>query len=554
MKSSTDQTTLTETSSTHSFLDSSRHWKTVKKGTCYIHRIGHEFSLNQIIENLERVDGADARVLGEILRKQIGNFGVIIENANFILGFVDTIRSYPIFYAREKEGMVISNSARKVQDLAGLEKKNNIALLEFAMTGYVTGHETVIQGVSQLQAGELLLWRKGNAEPVLERYFRYAPKEREIEKTVLMDRLFEITDQMFKRIIENAKGATIWVPLSGGLDSRLVLCKLKELGHDQLRAFSYGPAGNFEAEAAKHVAETLGVPWEFVQTPGKEARRAFLAPERKQFQDMADGLSSVPVYNEFFVLSKFSREGKFSGNDMIVNGQTGDYLTGGHIPVTLMSGNPTVRTILDAIIKKQYSVWKHLKTDSNHKVMENRILRIMKCSLEDSMCREELASKYESWEWQERQCKYVVNGQRIYDYLGLNWALPLWDLEYMEFWETVPMALRFDQTLFRQYLEKYDYKGLFKGYRSEARRWVGGIGIGVKVVDKLLTLSSLTKVKDRFLRDASYFGHYGNLYKLHGFSRFRKVIPRATVPPQARGVVALNIETWFRDNGVSQYV
>jgi len=296
------------------------------------------------------------------------------------------------------------------------------------------------------------------------------------------------------------------------------------------------------------------VPWEFLPTPALQARRAFLSPERKRYQDFADGLCSVPVFNDYFVLGRLKAQGRFSPGDMVVNGQTGDFLTGGHIPKALLEPGPSVRTLLDALMKKHYSVWRHLHSDGNRAAMEARILDRMGCSLTDDLRPEELASRYESWEWQERQCKYVVNGQRVYDYLGLRWALPMWDKEFMDFWATVPMRLRFGQEFFRRYLAKWNYRGLFQGYRSEARRWPGPAGLAVKAVDKVLTLAALRGLQERFVRDASYYGHYGNLYKMHGFRRFLKIIPRATVPPQARGVVALNLETWFRDNEIQRYI
>ena len=45
---------------------------------------------------------------------------------------------------------------------------------------------------------------------------------------------------------------------------------------------------------------------------------------------------------------------------------------------------------------------------------------------------------YEYAEFQDRQCKYVITGQRIYEFLGHEWRLPLWDKAYLDFFESYP--------------------------------------------------------------------------------------------------------------------
>ena len=40
---------------------------------------------------------------------------------------------------------------------------------------------------------------------------------------------------------------------------------------------------------------------------------------------------------------------------------------------------------------------------------------------------------YEILEYENRQCKYVINGQRLYEYFKYEWRLPLWDNLYLDF-------------------------------------------------------------------------------------------------------------------------
>ena len=62
-----------------------------------------------------------------------------------------------------------------------------------------------------------------------------------------------------------------------------------------------------------------------------------------------------------------------------------------------------------------------------------------------------LADLYEKWEYEERQIKYVVNGQKTYDFLNINWYLPLWESEFVKFWTSVDKKYRFRQNLYREY-------------------------------------------------------------------------------------------------------
>jgi asparagine synthase (glutamine-hydrolysing) len=79
-------------------------------------------------------------------------------------------------------------------------------------------------------------------------------------------------------------------------------------------------------------------------------------------------------------------------------------------------------------------------------------------------------------EYQDRQAKYVVSGQRTYDALGLDWRLPLWDDEYIQFWRRAEASLKRGQGLYRRVLEKDNWGGVWQNIPVNAKtirpRWL----------------------------------------------------------------------------------
>ncbi|MCH7929724.1 MAG: hypothetical protein IIA01_04385, partial [Proteobacteria bacterium] len=199
------------------------------------------------------------------LRAADGHFAAIIEAPDFLLACVDHCRSIPLFFAEAPgEGPLVSNDARTVKEHAALDRVDAVSALEAAMAGFVTGRRTLFDGLSQLQAGDLMWHDKRSGETTIRQYYVYLPDTlAETSETGLVEELARVTDRAMHCVVAQANGAPIWVPLSAGLDSRLILCKLVELGYDNLAAFSYGPAGNDEAKAARTAARRLGVPWRF---------------------------------------------------------------------------------------------------------------------------------------------------------------------------------------------------------------------------------------------------------------------------------------------------
>lgn len=504
-------------------LDERYQWRSQARGPLTVHGRGDSDAVDSIAQALLAAVHPDIDHAVAVLGDAAGHFAAIVEGPDFLLACVDHCRSIPIFFAHQTAGEppVVSNSARLVQATAGLERVDEISAIEASMAGFVTGRHTLFEELAQLQAGDLLWHDKRTGETKVRQYHVYLPgRLNDLDEAGLIDRLATVTDNAMARVIAQANGAPIWVPLSAGLDSRLILCKLVERGYDNLTAFSYGPAGNDEARAARSIAKRLGVPWRFWPNRNRDMRRLYASPERADYWAFGDGLCALPNIQDFPTLSWLRERGEIPSGVVVVNGQTGDFISGGHIPKAIRENDaPTLDDLLDAIIAKHFSLWQSLKTRENLATIRVRVMEVLGLGGDEWPERDEIIALYERWEYQERQAKHVINGQRSYDFLGLDWALPLWDRQLVDFWRDVPIQHKFRQRLYRRYLESWDFKGLFRGYNPVVWQWPGATK-AVLPLFRIVRLLLGTAARDRLLKSLLYFGMYRDQYAPFGYRYF----------------------------------
>lgn len=473
-------------------------------------------------------------------------FAVILEHPDFVFAAVDKIRSYPVFYCERDGRCHFSNSARFLRNIFGLETLNEVGLLEMRMAGFTTGGTTVYSNLRQLQAGELGFWDRRDCTFRRERYFLYDPVAEMSGggEHAFKAELAERTDQIFDRISRRVGKRPVWVPLSGGLDSRLVLAKLKEHGVPNLQAFSYAPHGNHEASTAREVARRLDVPWFHRQPSARAVREFFHSDERRRYWEFSDGLSTIPDMAAAPTLFRLKENGRLPSDAVLINGQSGDFITGNHLPEYLVSENAEADELLNVLVRNHLSLWEDLKTPENVMTVRERILEVLANANWPPVEGHDMASLYELWEWQERQCKYVVNGQQLYEYLSLDWELPLWDEEYLQFWKRVPIELRFRQKLYRSYLHDYDYRGLFGQQRPSfnPRATPGWLFYPVHGFAKLLEFLGGKELSRKFRSYARYIGYYRFQYCVYPLRYFL----RHAV--EHRNPVSFFAETWVEEN------
>lgn len=421
-----------------------------------------------LIQSLPQLNGRSD--LAEFLRGLSGNFAFIFKSPQATIAAVDKKRSFPVFYSSRPAGLFLSNAARVLQEQLKLKTMSLASLLEFRMAGYVTGRFTLYEDLQQLQAGEFLQTDSGGAGHT-EKYYRYYPETRfNLSEPQLTDELVHVSRQVFQSLIERLNGRPVWVPLSAGLDSRFIVAMLKECGYDNIQAFFYGApgSGNWEGRYSQQLAAQLNIPWRRLDYTPKYLKSVFRSALWHRFGAFADNLCSLPGYNMLYNLEALRQANCLPADAVMINGQTGDFISGNHLPALVESARVTRDEIFVTVAAKHFSLWEDLKTAENLNLIRQRFESLTAHLPFDGSGRS-AAGILDHWEWRERQAKYILNGQRGYEFYKLGWELPLWDDRFMNFWKKVPVAFKFQQRLFRDFLKIHNPAKAFRNYDPNRR-------------------------------------------------------------------------------------
>lgn len=513
------------------FLRDSNIWTETRGDNKLLSVAGHRNMVQEIEGFLNNNPSYDEVVAK--LKTYKGFFSFIYEDDDKVIAAVDHIRSYPVFYHKDN----VSNSAYELKDRFLLEAIDEDSTIEFAMAGYVTGSNTLLKEVKVLQPGEVLFINKSNDVCKLRRYFRYMPREKNNDDTQnKIKDLNNILDKITKDIINRAGGRAIYVPLSAGLDSRIILCKLHEHGYKNIKTFTYGPKYNFEAKYAKRIAQKLGYEWQHIIPSKAWIKSCFNSDERKKFWEYACEFKSIPSMREYSALLYMHERGLIEEDAIFINGQSGDFISGGHISKDLICANAEKETLYNAIIDKHYDLWQSLKSEKNINIIKKRIESIVS-ELEEN----DIYSQYETWEYECRQVVLVINGQRIYEYLGYDWELPLWEKELVDYFADLSVEDKLEQRLYKEFLQQYNYMGLFPEKEPDIWRWPANM-LWVLPVAKGIELVSGRQVKESFYAYMKYHGHYSDQYNFIDFGAHKKTYK------YTRNIMSLYARNWIIEN------
>lgn len=393
--------------------------------------IGTAFLHNQLLKNhalkvyFESVNNEPSFV--EKTAKLSGHFSVLIDTTNYIFIAVDNIRTFPMFIKQQEGELHITD---KINENAG--NWNETAIENFKSVYCTLENETLLKEWLQLQAGEYAIIDKQTQSVEIKSYYHH--KKPFTKETNLEETLSALENKLVEKIKKYATDRTILIPLSGGYDSRYLLALLKESNYPNIECFTYGRKDSYEVLIAKNVCEKINIKWHFVEYTDA-LLHSFFTTVWNDYSNLNHHFTSLPHEQDFFAIYYLLQNNLIPEDAVVMNGFCQDILAGSFIePV------------------KNFDVPKF--------IFYKHDLKFAASTYENSWF------GYQEWLVKNRLSKFIINAVRTYEFFGLDFYLPFWDTDWIDFWYSLPLDARLNQRFYNEYL----FNGIFKDLKIDFKK------------------------------------------------------------------------------------
>jgi asparagine synthase (glutamine-hydrolysing) len=250
-----------------------------------------------------------------------GMFAFVIWDLEQQLAFGarDRLGIKPMCWAMKRGCLIVSSTLEPFGEIPGFDTIDPVAVRDLLTFDNILSPRTIMRGVRKLEPGCTLLWRFGDQEPNIERYWR--PPLPDFNLTApTQDELEELLDRAVKR--QMISDVSIGVFLSGGIDSSLIAALMARHSEKPIQTFSiaFDDSKMDESPIAQLVARQFGTDHTVLQAEGLGPQELLelLGRLDEPFADAA----VVPTY----ILSKMTS----SHVKVALSGDGGDEVFGGY--------------------------------------------------------------------------------------------------------------------------------------------------------------------------------------------------------------------------------
>ena len=446
-----------------------------------LHVIGSAFYNEQLLRNGELFDLFDSIESGKKLSKLLdeldGSFAVIFNRQNFKALAVDRWASIPlVFKQRGTEVECIGNEFEL--PLQAVEPSIN----HFNLLASAPGKKTLFQKWFALQAGEFM-YSSDSGKWSCVRYYAHKIKGKNNFSNEECLRSLQSARNNLMAYLGERRAV---IPLSGGLDSRLILAELVKAKCSRILCFTYGEGSSNEALKAKSVCDELKVSWEFVPY-NRAVLNSISSQEWKEYDQTAHFGVSLPYDQDFFAIKYLKEQSLIdTREDVVLPGYLGDHL-GGSFHV-FNNNQPNKQEVIQALCDK-------FVIESLPKNISDLLLSEFEQEGND------LLSTYQDWLSIHRHSRFINGGWRAFDFFCFDSYTFATNNKWMEFWYGLEWTERLLQKKYIEFLNEHIFKPLNISFEEDKPRKMSAYKSKAK---KALPGTALNFLKKRRLDNAPY--------------------------------------------------
>ncbi|WP_067781784.1 asparagine synthase-related protein [Actinomyces vulturis] len=488
--------------------------------------------------------------------------GGIIISDDEVLIVQDRLRSWPLLWTilspdGEDPVCVISDDANALnrfsQQLGSSSTWNIPARDEFLDTGFVTGTDTLVRTISSAPQGVMVRINRHTHDVTFHPYALSYFLDESIESPgEFSEFLSQAFDRSMTTLMNRVGSRRLLIPLSGGLDSRLLVSWLKKNDVSSALTFTYGVSGSREAQVSQQVAQQAGLPWHFIEYEPEAMLRAWHSEQTHEFFRYSSGFNALPHVQDWFALQSLDSQGMLD-NDVVLPGHT---IVGNmHDHELLHRQNVTHGDLGRALIAHHNILQEHSHQALSDDYRIAKVARYLRMYGHPHNYRY-VQSVIESYNVHERQTKYINNSVRAYEFMGLDWALPMLDAPMWHGWAHGSEQLTATRDFYRSFVNYQWAQAL--GNRSELAYY------------EVTPLASETREKIKRVLDRAHvlplaersFSSWSSMHSAMSFDRLVTDCSRATMAAKLmQGRMTLGFwtrsflgDTWSRGSTIFKFL
>lgn len=418
----------------------------------YLYTVGYFIYNNTLYKGSELEFFVSELIVKNELEKAVPDFSGCFQIVcvNYKLKKITVIQdrwgTYPLFYRCKEAQMLISDSYLLLNDKYSYYRTESLAeLLGF---GHVIGNKTLLSNIYEFKPHCITTIKPDNEGmiSIVENnywHYQYEPEPYTF-KTASKD--FADLWQSKMKIISSAfKDEIAYVPLSAGLDSRLIAAGLDQNGIEQYNLTFGSGAENIEISTAKQVSNCL---------KGSLGHSIFNINQAGYRQLINQADHAYRITTGYFGEKDLWYPSQNKENiSCFMPGHSGDFMAGSHLKTKMKLWKSKEDIAQYLIIFKSSPLCRHLY--NTNKAFKDVIWQSVMNSLKDG----DFVNSFIQWDLEERQRRYIIRSVVAENHTELPLlVLPYFDYDLMDFFAKMPFRYLHNTRLYRDAIDRYILK------------------------------------------------------------------------------------------------